>query len=83
MSPLDRKEMELYDVVMKLVGPVEAVGETNADAERLANLKELAALIDRLLYKISDASTAAGRSEASMRAIGRYAKNFLQDIRES
>lgn len=76
------KSMELYDVVLKLVGPVEAVGETNEDARRLANLKELTALVDRLLYKISDASIAVGRQEASMKAIGMHARKFLQEVRE-
>ena len=33
--------MTLYETVMKLVGPVEAVGETNQDQRALENLKEL------------------------------------------
>lgn len=70
--------MELYDVVLKLVGPVEAVGETNEDARRLANLKQLTELVDRLLYKVGDASVAITRQEASMKAIGTHARDFLR-----
>jgi len=69
--------MELYDVVMKLNGPVDAVGDQGADQKRLANLKELTGLVERLLLTIHDASSTADRQEASMKAIGMYAKTFL------
>ena len=32
--------MELYEIVMKLVGPVQPVGETRADEQRPANMKK-------------------------------------------
>ena len=35
-----RNDMELYEIVMKLVGPVQPVGETRADEQRLANMKK-------------------------------------------
>jgi hypothetical protein len=75
--------MEIYDVVMKLVGPVDPVGETNEDARRLENLKELTGLADNLLYRISQVAPAARREEASMKALGMHAKNFLLQVRES
>lgn len=39
--------MEIYDIVKKLIGPIEAVGEVNADAKR-----KVASYID---YAIHDA----------------------------
>lgn len=75
--------MELDEMVMKLVGPVVAVGETNEDAKRLENLECLVTLVDRLLYKIEDASKDANRQEASMKAIGVRARAFLRAVRES
>lgn len=75
--------MELDEVVLKLVGPVEAVGETTEDKQRLENLKVLTELVGRLLYRISEASIAANRAEASMKAIGLYALKFLRDVRET
>lgn len=75
--------MELDEMVMKLVGPVAAVGETNEDTKRLENLEILVSLVDRLLYKIEDASKDAGRTEASMKAIGVRARAFLRAVRES
>lgn len=73
--------MDLHDVVMKLVGPVRAVGETRADDLRLANLKVLTALVNLLLREIETAAGDADRQEASMKAIGKHAKDFLSAVR--
>lgn len=75
--------MKLIDVVMKLVGPIDAVGETSADAERLANLKDLTELVDHLLGRIANASVAAIRDEASMKAIGMHAMEFINEFRKT
>lgn len=75
--------MELDEMVMKLVGPVAAVGETHEDNRRLENLETLVSLVDQLLCKIEDASKAADRQEASMKAIGVRARAFLRAVRES
>ena len=72
--------MSLEDVVMQLVGPIKAVGETNADAQRLANLKALTWLVERLLLSIHEASSDADRHEDSMKAIGTYARDFLSEV---
>lgn len=71
--------MELEDVVSKLIGPVLAVGETHEDNKRLENLKTLTALVERLLLTIHEASSAADRQEASMKAIGMHARKFLEE----
>ena len=72
--------MEIKDVVDKLVGPINPVGDSNIDAKRLENLKELTQLVDKLLYDIDNVSSNAKRQEASMRQAGEYAKNFLIDV---
>jgi hypothetical protein len=71
--------MELHDVVMKLVGPVEAIGDSHFDAERLANLKALTGLVEKLLLEIHAAARSANNHQDSMRAIGRYAMEFLTE----
>lgn len=73
--------MELYQIVLKLVGPVTAVGEHNEDELRYRNLEQLCDVTDRLLEAISDASRSADRQEESMRKIGSYARTFLNDLR--
>ena len=47
--------MNLYEVVMKLVGPVCPTGDHNTDQERLKNMKALTELVDRLLFDIGEA----------------------------
>ena len=75
--------MDVEDVVLKLVGPVCSVGDSNVDRERLANLKTLTELVDRLLYTISEASRSANNHQDSMRAIGKHAQEFLESVREA
>lgn len=74
--------IDLYSVVMKLTGPVEAVGDTHADLKRFENLKALTELVDLLLGDIHAASQTADRKEASMQAIGLHARNFLREVKE-
>lgn len=75
--------MELYDIVMKLVGPVDPVGETRADEQRLENLKKLTALTDALLCEIYSVAHNADRNESSMKAIGVRARNFMEAVRNA
>ena len=35
-----KNDIKLYEIVMKLVGPVQPVGETRADEQRPANMKK-------------------------------------------
>jgi len=41
--------MELYEIVMKLVGPVQPVGETRADKQRPASMKKLTELAEKAI----------------------------------
>ena len=74
--------MELYEVVLKLTGPVRPVGETNEDARRLANMKKLTELTSALLDCISSVEGYATRPEASMKAVGVYAEEFMKSVKE-
>ena len=73
----------IYDIVTKLIGPVQPVGETNADTSRLENLGALTDLVNRLLMDIEKTATAKERHEASMAALGRSAQEFLDEVRQS
>ena len=75
--------MKLKEIVMKLVGQVQPVGESHTDRERLENIKALTELVDELLGEVDMASRSASRQEASMKAIGEHAKNFLNDVRSA
>lgn len=70
--------MEIKDVVLRLIGPVDPVGETNADNARFENLKalcelteELVCIIDEVSYKNKDSY------EYSVKRAGEYAFDFI------
>lgn len=71
--------MNMEEVVMKLIGPVRPVGDSNEDRNRLNNTRNLTELIGRLLKTVGDLSTYDNRHEASMRLIGIHAGEFLDD----
>jgi hypothetical protein len=70
--------MELKEIVMKLVGPINPIGETNADGRRFENLVTMCALVNDLVKEIDEvAYTNKDRSEFSMKRAGEYANKFL------
>lgn len=75
--------MELHDVVRKLVGPIEPVGDSNIDRQRFENIKAMTELIDRLLFDIYQVAPCADRHEDSMKKIGNHARRFLREVKEA
>lgn len=75
--------MTIYEIVLKLAGPIQPVGDSNEDARRLENLSRLTEAIEGLLFEIGLASESADRPEASMSAIGKCASEFLQEVRDA
>ena len=73
----------MYEIVMRLIGPVHPTGEHETDQKRMGNLKIMVELVDRLLFDINEASNCADRQEESMRLIGVYARVFIKNVRES
>ena len=69
--------MELYDIVMKLTGPVDPIGDSSVDAERQNNLKVLLDLADKLLTKIDEVATDnKDRVEWSMKQSGQLCSKW-------
>lgn len=46
--------MELIDVVDKLVGRIEPIGDTSVDEERFENLKAYCELINEMVKRVDD-----------------------------
>ncbi len=76
-------KLELHEIVMTLIGPIQPLGESNGDARRLENIKVLTELVDKLLFEIQEAANAADRHEASMKVIGVHARDFLIEVMEN
>ena len=74
--------MDLYDVVTKLVGPIRPAGCSNTDRKRLKNLEAMTALVDKLLFDISDVANSKTSHEHSVKLAGEHADKFLTAIRE-
>ena len=72
--------MELHDIVNKLTGKTNPVGETNEDKKRLTNLEAKIELIEKMLFEISTAAQSHDRTEASMKSIGIKARSFLIEL---
>jgi len=75
--------MTNYDVVQKMLGQIEPVGETNTDNTRFINLKETVIVFDRLLQNLSDVARYSDAPEYSVSRAGKYAKEFLANVKES
>ena len=75
--------MNLNEIIMKLNGPVCPVGSSHTDKQRHENLKALCKTVDELIFEIHSASEGRDRVEASISKSGKYANNFLCDLRDS
>lgn len=70
--------MEYTKIVTKLIGPIDPVGETNADNERFENLKAQCRLVKELIMRIQYvANSNKNKQEHSMKRAGDYADVFL------
>ncbi len=74
--------MNLHQVVLKLIGRINPVGETNEDNERFENLKEMTNLVEQLLSDIRRVSSYKDSGQYSVQRSGEYADNFLKDLSE-
>lgn len=72
--------MTNYDVVKKLIGKVEPIGESNQDSQRYENLLELIILTSQLVRDIRSAADFSDRQESSMKKIGDRANRGLQEL---
>lgn len=77
------KALNCYQFVQKIIGPIRPIGETNADNERLDNLRQMTELVDELLQDISAVSMDRNRVEYSIKTAGQYAYKFLQQIKQN
>ena len=70
--------MELIDIVDKLVGNIEPVGDTTIDNERFENLKVYCELINVMVRKVDDVTYNNRNSTlASVKKANDYIGNFF------
>lgn len=72
--------MEIYDVVKKLAGEIDPVGETQTDDKRFENLKTLIVLVDKLMYDIDRIAVNYRNSyQFSKKRASEYSIKFLEE----
>ena len=74
------KNTSIYDLVYKVIGEINPVGDSAIDAERKENLKEMIELVERLCTDLHSVSDGLFQKEASVREAGKMAYNALQQI---
>lgn len=74
------EELNLHELVKRVVGPIRPVGETNTDNKRFENLKTMTALVDKLLTDIDKVAEDKDRVEYSMKRAGTFASDFFDQI---
>jgi len=72
--------MDVHEVVKKLIGKIEPIGETNEDDRRFDNLKIITALVDDLLTDIDAVAMEKDRQEYSINRAGKFAAEFFNRI---
>jgi len=72
--------MEIYDVVKKLIGPINPVGETNEDNRRFEYLKTTTNLVYKLVFDIDAVASHKDRIAYSINRAGQFADNFLTEL---
>ena len=72
---------DLYNIVLKLTGPVHPVGDSSIAAKRLQNLKELANIGEAWVTTIDEIATEnKDRHESSRRKAGIFCSEVLDDL---
>jgi hypothetical protein len=73
--------MDIYEVVKKLIGPIEPVGDTNIDNERLDNLTTMTALANQLIIDIDRIGySCENNHQYSMKKASEVAKKFMDSL---
>ena len=71
--------MEITDVVRKLVGPIDPIGETRTDEKRYENLLQLIKLTNELIAEIDRVGMCRTSYQASVKKAGDRAYKAMTD----
>ena len=73
---------EVADVVFKIVGEIEPVGETETDNDRFSNLQTLIDTLDILIDEVTFVLPCENRYEESMQRAGQEVRHWIKDKRQ-
>jgi len=75
---MSKHDIDIYELVRVLVGPINPVGETNIDNRRLENLKQLTDLVDKLMVDINYVAANKDSKLHSIKVAGQHVMQFLE-----
>lgn len=71
-----------YEIIKKILGEINPVGETNTDNERFENLKNTIFIAKNLIYDIEKVAQEKDYSEYSRSRAGKLAYEFRNNLTE-
>lgn len=74
--------MDHLEIVKRLIGPINPVGETHTDEKRLENLRSFIQLTGELVGEIADVAIQKNRHEHSIKKAAKIADEFLTGLVE-
>ena len=77
----EAKRQQRMDIIRKIIGKVIPVAETNEDARRLANLKELHFIMNELLDDVLAVAILNSRTEHSLVVASCEAIDIFSDLK--
>ena len=75
--------IDLYELIEKINGKIEPIGETHIDNDRFENLQRLVKLVDKLIFDINEVAGLRDREQYSLKKAGKYAFDSLKEIQEA
>lgn len=82
MRRIELSTEQLSDTIMRLIGEIEPVGDTNIDTIRLMNIHRLQKLIESLIFEVNYVCAYSDNKEFSMKTIGEDAVAWLRKERD-
>ncbi len=73
--------MNIYEIVMKLIGPVQPTGHHYQDIENSNNMQKLIDLTEQLIFEISLSTVFAEKRKTSVKKIGVQAQDFFKRLK--
>ena len=78
---MSETNMDIYEIVKRLIGPINPTGESNADNDKLENLKVMTELIAQLLVDVDYvAYRYKNNHQLSMKKASVFASDFQDSI---
>ena len=71
--------MSISEILKKLLGEIEPVGETNEDNKRFNNIQNYYETLSFILAQLSDASRYKDKPQASLQRIGEECYDILKE----